>query len=270
VTFLLFYSKSIDFWIVPDTVSLPNYTGSTGYGEDFLQGLIGRCGDLDVADCIATARHLVKIGISEEGQGKQLIMGGSHGGFLGAHRKCPIPTRSSTARLRHNLQKVAGRFSSFFSAAVLRNPVISVSEMSASDIPDWCYSEFGVQYPLSSTPSVPTTTTETDSLPRTLPPLMTTEIFDKLRSSSPIRHVDQISIPVLLLIGKVDRRVIPSQGIELYHALKARNKMVEMLRFEGESHPLDGVEAAKISFEAAMDWFAQATDGYGRLPNVPS
>lgn len=216
-----------------------------------MQRLIGRCGDLDVADCIATAQYLTKLGISEEGRGKQLIMGGSHGGFLGAHRK------SST--MIHEIQHaysdtVAGRFSSFFSAAVLRNPVISVGGMSSSDIPDWCYSEFGIKYPLSSSPIAPTT-----EVPRGIPPLMTTEIFDKLTSSSPISHVDQVSIPILLLIGKVDRRVIPSQGIEFYHALKARKRRVDMLCFDGESHPLDGVEAAKISFEATIDWFAQAT-----------
>ena len=233
-----------------------------------MQGLIGRCGDLDVADCIATARHIAELGISVEGRGKQLIMGGSQGGFLGAHRKCFQPIFYSikyadvfTQKKKKKKKKntVAGKFSSFFSSAVLRNPVISVSEMCASDIPDWCYSEFGIEYPLSSTPIVaPPTTTET---PRRslLPPLMTTEIFDKLRSSSPIRHVDQVSIRILLLIGKVDRRVIPSQGIEYYHALKARKKIVQMLRFEGESHPLDGVEAAKVSFEAAIDWFAKAT-----------
>ena len=57
----------------------------------------------------------------------------------------------------------------------------------------------------------------------------------------------------------------PSHGIELYHALKARcaakgkdvAKYVEMLTFNGEGHPLDGVETAKISFEAMRDWFAQ-------------
>jgi acylaminoacyl-peptidase len=95
---------------------------------------------------------------------------------------------------------------------------------------------------------------------------MTSEIYTKLRSSSPILHVDKISIPVLLLIGKADRRVIPTHGAELYHALKARNGLngngkssVEMLCFDGEGHPLDGVEAAKISFEATVDWFVQAT-----------
>ena len=59
---------------------------------------------------------------------------------------------------------------------------------------------------------------------------------------------------MLLLIGSADRHVATSQGIDFYHALKARyalvgahgghvggNRKVEMLIFEGESHPLDVV-----------------------------
>lgn len=95
---------------------------------------------------------------------------------------------------------------------------------------------------------------------------------------SPISHVDSVKIPVLLLMGSADRRVAPSQGVDFYHALKARyasvrvrdgggdvvgnnrrrrrrRRRVEMLVFEGESHPLDGVEAAKASFEATKEWF---------------
>ena len=77
---------------------------------------------------------------------------------------------------------------------------------------------------------------------------------------------------MLLLIGSADRRVANSQGIDFYHALKARyassvgargghvggNRKVEMLIFEGESHPLDGVEAAKVGFEVTKKWLAGA------------
>ncbi len=78
---------------------------------------------------------------------------------------------------------------------------------------------------------------------------------------SPIPHLDQIQVPVLIMIGDADRRVAPSHGIEFYHALRARRatenreKSVEMLLFEGEGHPLDGVKTARIMFEATRDWF---------------
>ena len=71
---------------------------------------------------------------------------------------------------------------------------------------------------------------------------------------------------MLLLIGKADRRVIPTHAVEFYHALKASNVLngdgkgsVEMLCFDKEGHALDGVETARISFEAIIDWFTKAT-----------
>ncbi|KAF8970622.1 Alpha/Beta hydrolase protein [Flammula alnicola] len=226
------------------TLSLPNYTGSPGYGEKFLQDLIGRCGELDVEDCIASARRLIELGISEEGPGKQFITGGSHGGFLTAH--------------------LIGQYPDFFSAAILRNPVISVGEISLTDIPDWYFSEFGLPYPLSS--SSPSGSSS-DGANEALPPFVTVDTFAKLQAASPVAYIDSIKVPVLLLVGAADRRVAPSHGIEFYHALKARYSKpqkkekgckVDMLVFEGESHPLDGVEACRASFEATRDWFAEA------------
>ncbi|KIM37876.1 hypothetical protein M413DRAFT_448146 [Hebeloma cylindrosporum] len=231
------------------TLSFPNYTGSPGYGEEFIQGLIGRCGDLDVQDCIASARYLIKLGISEEGPGKQFITGGSHGGFLGAH--------------------LIGQFPDFFSGAALRNPVISVGELSTTDIPDWYFAEFGLEYPISTISNEEgedqKSTFQRPRLPPR-PPLVTGEIFSKLQLVSPIAHLDAIRAPVLLLVGAADRRVAPTHGVEFYHALKGRyaaegvdvGKKVEMLIFEGESHPLDGVEAARANFEATKEWFLRA------------
>ena len=70
----------------PDTVSLPNYTGSVGYGGTHVSSLVGKCGSLDVQDCVDVVNKLVELGKASLGPGKQYIYGGSHGGFLGAHR----------------------------------------------------------------------------------------------------------------------------------------------------------------------------------------
>ena len=57
----------------------------------------GNCGKLDVEDCYASIRHLIDSGIAEEGPGKQFVVGGSHGGFLVAHRMSPaISLRNSS------------------------------------------------------------------------------------------------------------------------------------------------------------------------------
>lgn len=73
-----------------DTVCHPNYTGSIGFGQRFVQELVGQCGKLDVGDCISAIRHVISIGLAKEGPGQQFIQGGSHGGFLAAHRECTI------------------------------------------------------------------------------------------------------------------------------------------------------------------------------------
>jgi dipeptidyl aminopeptidase/acylaminoacyl peptidase len=130
---------------------------------------------------------------------------------------------------------VIGQYPTLFNAAVMRNPVTSAGELTASDIPDWAYAEFGLQFTPDS--------------------LMTPPTFQKMFEASPIAHIDSVRAPVLLLIGEDDLRVVPVQGLRFYHALKGRERRVEMLWFKGETHPLDGVEAARVSWEAGRDWF---------------
>ena len=56
-----------------------NYGGSTGYGRAFREELAGQWGIVDVADCLAAARHLARTGRVD---GERLtIRGGSAGGF---------------------------------------------------------------------------------------------------------------------------------------------------------------------------------------------
>lgn len=80
---------SLDNNDIPDSISLPNYTGSLGYGQRYVEALLGKIGRLDVDEVMASAKEMVKRGLAEEGPGMQLYMGGSHGGFLGAHGSCP-------------------------------------------------------------------------------------------------------------------------------------------------------------------------------------
>ncbi|KAG2145739.1 hypothetical protein BD769DRAFT_1417572 [Suillus cothurnatus] len=122
--------------------------------------------------------------------------------------------------------------------------------------------------------------------PTALLPLMTPNTYNTLFSASPIAHVDNITAPVMILIDEDDLRVAPGQGIGFYHAIKGRGSgnatgtgtgdatgketgtekekrkgIVEMLSFPGESHAVDGVEAARVSFEATRDWFKVFVEG---------
>lgn len=61
-------------------VLLPNYRGSTGYGDKFLTDLIGRKNDIDVIDILAGVDALVAKGIADP---KRLgVAGWSNGGYL--------------------------------------------------------------------------------------------------------------------------------------------------------------------------------------------
>eukprot|EP00793_Prasinoderma_coloniale_P000483 PRCOL_00005468-RA len=83
-------------------VAMPNYRGSFGYGDAFLEALPGRVGAVDEVPTV--------------------VWGGSHGGFLGAH--------------------LLGQHPEAFAAAALRNAVTNIASMVfSSDIPDWCATE---------------------------------------------------------------------------------------------------------------------------------
>lgn len=80
----------------------------------------------------------------------------------------------------------------------------------SSDIPDWIITEtFGIyDYDYK--------TDELDS-----------QAKQKLYECSPIRYVNQVKAPILLMVGGSDLRVPSTQSIEYYKALKARNNQVK-------------------------------------------
>jgi dipeptidyl aminopeptidase/acylaminoacyl peptidase len=61
---------------------------------------------------------------------------------------------------------------------------------------------------------------------------------EELWSRSPIRYVDRIRTPLLLIHGEMDLRCAISQAEELFGALRLLGRAVELVRFPGESHDL--------------------------------
>lgn len=95
-----------------------NYRGSYGFGQESIDCLPGRCGDLDVKDC----QHAAEEFLRKKNYSNIVVCGGSHGGFLTAH--------------------LIGQYPDFYKAAVCRNPVINITSMlGTTDIPDWCVVE---------------------------------------------------------------------------------------------------------------------------------
>ena len=176
-----------------------NYRGSTGYGQAPLASLVGRAGTQDVADCLATLAAAVAAGAVDGA--RAAYIGGSHGGFLGAH--------------------LVGQSPGTFRCAALRNPVTNIASMAGvTDIPDWCFVETpglgGAAYAEPASAAA----------------------LAAMQAASPIAHVDAVTAPVLLMLGARDRRVPPSNGMQYYHALRARGKPARLLVFPEDEHGL--------------------------------
>lgn len=180
-----------------------NYPGSTGFGQQTIDDLPPLLGTLEVEATLAAGRYLAELGLASRDRNKNLLMGGSHGGWTACH--------------------LTARWPAEYGAVVMRNPVTDlVANASMTDIPDWCYEEAGIPYLLEGPPS-----------------LVSPEDYRRFYEISPMRHAERVTTPTLLLIGMEDRRVPPNQGRAWYHALKkARNVDVEMMTFPGNSHPI--------------------------------
>lgn len=74
-----------------------------------------------------------------------------------------------------------------------------------TDIPDWIICEALGTYDFDTKKTI-----DADS-------------YSKCYDKSPIKHIDKIKSPVLLMIGSVDLRVPPWQSIEYYKCLLSRD-----------------------------------------------
>lgn len=94
------------------SILLVNYTGSTGFGDDSIYGLVGKIGSLEVSEVHGAALWAK----NETKVTKVFVHGGSHGGFIAAH--------------------LVSQYPDFYAGAVIRNPVINVGGMPFNtDIP---------------------------------------------------------------------------------------------------------------------------------------
>ncbi|XP_067855031.1 acylamino-acid-releasing enzyme-like isoform X2 [Heptranchias perlo] len=196
------------------TMLLVNYRGSSGFGQDSIRSLPGNIGSQDVKDVQCAVGSVLKEGgVDSE---KVLLIGGSHGGFIGCH--------------------LIGQYPGFYKAFATRNPVINLaSKLGTTDIPDHTMVQAGFDF-------------APDQLP-------TPSVLTEMLSKSPITYVSQVRTPVLIMLGERDKRVHPTQGLELYRALKARGVPVRLLWYPDDNHSLSKVGTEADVFMNVALWF---------------
>lgn len=196
-----------------------NFRGSTGFGTLALESLPGRIGTQDVADVVAATKMALALEPEALDPARVGVVGGSHGGFLGAHLTAQHPE--------------------LFKVAALRNPVTNIASMvTVSDIPDWCYVE-----------ALGCGKYDWDKFS---PP--TAEELHAMWVASPVSHIDGVVAPTLVALGAKDRRVPQSQGLEWFHALKSRGVETKLLMYPEDVHAIDKPASEADQWLNIVDW----------------
>ncbi|XP_064523998.1 acylamino-acid-releasing enzyme-like isoform X2 [Pseudopipra pipra] len=146
------------------------------------------------------------------------LLAGSHGAFIALHLLIREPER--------------------YQACALRGPVSNLPALlGTSDIPDWRYTSLGLPYSFERVPCA--------------------EEVATMLLRSPIAQAAQVRTPVLLCVGARDRRVSPTQALELYRLLRARGVPARLLWYPEGGHALTGVETEADVFKNCARWLLQ-------------
>ena len=91
------------------------------------------------------------------------------------------------------------------------------------------------------------------------------EDYDFFLKRSPIYYADQCKTPLLIMAGKEDTRVHPSQSMELYRHIKSRTTTpVELVLYPGEGHGNVNSTARYDYNLRMMSWFNQHLKNPGK------
>ncbi|KAJ3202845.1 hypothetical protein HDU67_000252 [Dinochytrium kinnereticum] len=217
--FTTFFSSMNSYFLsLGYALAMVNFRGSCGYGQHCIEALPGYCGEYDVEDCILASKATFAA-FPTLNPDKQVVMGGSHGGFL-----C--------------LWLIA-KYPDMFKSAVARNPVANIAHMmSITDIPDWCAVECGVRWDIKGVP--------------------TAEDYHKMYLMSPISQIEKVKTPLMLCLGDADKRVPMSQSLDYYRVLKSRGVKSRCVVYPGSTHSLtDRVDSESNNWVSIALWLSQ-------------
>lgn len=207
------FALSTQFWTTRGIGILDvNYSGSSGYGRAYRERLRGRWGLSDVRDCVDGVRALVRAGRADPA--RLSIRGGSAGGF------------TTLAALTSTDAFAAGI--SLYGIGDLESLATDPSARSAHGT-----HKFESGY--------------LDGLVAPYPAGRET-----YRERSPIHHLDRLSCPMLILQGRLDRVVPPSQAEAMAEAVRALGLPVELIWFDSEGHGFRRAESIIATAIAAL------------------
>ncbi|KAL7645740.1 UNVERIFIED_CONTAM: hypothetical protein RMT77_002617 [Armadillidium vulgare] len=130
---------------------------------------------------------------------------------------------------------LSGQHPEIFRAVSARNPVVDIASMTTvTDIPDWNFVESGNTYKKGKN--------------------ISTEYLKQAFEKSPMKLVDNIKTPTLILLGTEDRRVPMSPGLFYYRLLKAR-KIPTKLYLYDDSHALSKPDVEADAFLQTIQWY---------------
>jgi len=208
-----FYNRTVCFYVkLGFKVAMVNYRGSTGFSNQYNNQLCSNVGDYDVKDVMSSVNNLINMNLIDKSNVH--LYGASHGGFLVCH--------------------LIGQYPNAFKSCIASNPVIDMSKMfGVTDIPEWCLVEAlgidtDVYKELNNWPEENRLVKQLDRLINVGKPDILQVMFDK----SPMKYVDNVKTPCLLMLGKVDLRVPHSQGLNFMNALKVRGIETKCFMYE--------------------------------------
>ena len=172
--------------------------------------LLGNISKTDVQDCREAIRRCLEF---TEPTRSVILIGGSHAGVI--------------------IGRLIGEYPMDYAVAVLRNPVTDLVHLYVtSDIPDWTLAQAANE--------------QFDFLTgrnRFADTALVTHLIER----SSIRLVDQIKTPVLLQLGKKDKRVPYSSGLRFYECLRARQVPTKLYVYDS-NHALAETAIASDCF----------------------
>jgi dipeptidyl aminopeptidase/acylaminoacyl peptidase len=81
---------------------------------------------------------------------------------------------------------------------------------------------------------------------------------DLLEQLSPLQRVDALTAPLMLVHGAHDTNVPPDESLQMYAALQALGRTVELLIFDDDGHELDKRENRAVLVKAMREWLLAA------------